>query len=256
MFSIAAGVMLIFLIFVMLAAERRAEMGMARAIGTKRRHLIAQFLFEGVAYNLGAALVGVVMGIGVGLLMAAMINSIVGSSGLRMTSHVEGRSLVIAFCLGALLTFLTVAVSSWRISRLNVVAAIRDLADESVKDASIGTALRRPLGDLRTCGRQLRRGRVVNALGALLAALWHTLTFPLVFVSRGPLLLLIGLLLVVLAHAVAAHPNGTVFRVGGSFLLIGAAMLLRWILSAVRVSDPGATASATRWPGWDWWSSS
>ena len=52
---IAAGVMLIFLIFVMLAAERRAEMGMARAVGTKRRHLIQQFLFEGYVYDLGAA---------------------------------------------------------------------------------------------------------------------------------------------------------------------------------------------------------
>ena len=33
LFSIAAGVLLIFLIFVMLAAERRSEMGMARAVG-------------------------------------------------------------------------------------------------------------------------------------------------------------------------------------------------------------------------------
>ena len=57
--------MLIFLIFVMLAAERRAEMGMARAVGTKRRHLIQLFLSEGMAYNLGAALVGVGLGIGV-----------------------------------------------------------------------------------------------------------------------------------------------------------------------------------------------
>jgi putative ABC transport system permease protein len=71
----------------------------------------------------------------------------------------------------------------------------------------------------------------------LVAALWHTITFPLVFLSRGPLLLLIGLLLVGLSHAVAAHPNGTVFRLGGSFLIIGASMLLRWILTAVRVPD-------------------
>jgi hypothetical protein len=32
-FSIAAGILLIFLIFMMLAAERRSEMGMARAVG-------------------------------------------------------------------------------------------------------------------------------------------------------------------------------------------------------------------------------
>ena len=57
-FSIAAGILLIFLIFVMLAAERRGELGIARAIGTRRGHLVQMFIFEGVAYDLVAALVG------------------------------------------------------------------------------------------------------------------------------------------------------------------------------------------------------
>ena len=237
LFSIAAGVMLVFLIFVMLAAERRAEMGMARAIGTKRRHLIQQFLFEGYAYNLGAALVGVTLGIGVGLLMASVINGIFGSFGLTLTGHVEGRSLVIAFCLGALLTFLTVAFSAWRISRLNVVAAIRDLPDETLKDGSIGSALARPFRDVAACGRLLRRGRVFRALGSLVVALWHLVTLPFVFLSRGPLPLLLGLLLLGLSQANKAHPNGTVFRLGGALLIVGAAMLLRWALVAARVPD-------------------
>ena len=46
-FSIAAGILLIFLIFVMLAAERRRELGIARAIGTRRGHLVEMFTFEG-----------------------------------------------------------------------------------------------------------------------------------------------------------------------------------------------------------------
>jgi len=237
LFSIAAGVMLVFLIFVMLAAERRAEMGMARAIGTKRRHLIQQFLFEGYAYNLGAALVGVTLGIGVGLLMASVINGIFGSFGLTLTGHIEGRSLVIAFCLGALLTFLTVAFSAWRISRLNVVAAIRDLPDETLKDGSIGSALARPFRDFAACGRLLRRGRVFRALGSLVVALWRLVTLPLVFFSRGPLPLLLGLLLLGLSQANKEHPNGAVFRLGGALLIVGAAMLLRWVLVAARVPD-------------------
>ena len=51
-FSIAAGILLIFLIFVMLAAERRGELGIARAVGTRRGHLVQMFLFEGIAYDL------------------------------------------------------------------------------------------------------------------------------------------------------------------------------------------------------------
>src|SRR5919106_2392776 len=56
-FSIAAGILLIFLIFVMLAAERRGELGIARAVGTRRGHLVQMFTFEGAAYDLAAALV-------------------------------------------------------------------------------------------------------------------------------------------------------------------------------------------------------
>src|SRR6478672_5629752 len=62
-FTIAAGILLIFLVFVMLAAERRGEMGTARAIGTQRRHLVQMFLFEGAAYDVLAAAVGAVLGL-------------------------------------------------------------------------------------------------------------------------------------------------------------------------------------------------
>src|SRR5215207_2213183 len=48
-FSIFAGGLLIFLIFVMLAAERRGELGIARAVGTRRGHLVQLYLFEGLS---------------------------------------------------------------------------------------------------------------------------------------------------------------------------------------------------------------
>ncbi len=64
-FAIIAGVVLIVNIFVMLAEERKAEMGMARAVGMKRAQLTRLFLFEGSFYAAGAALVGVFAGIGI-----------------------------------------------------------------------------------------------------------------------------------------------------------------------------------------------
>ena len=39
--------------------------------------------------------------------------------------------MVVAYCLGVVITFLAVVVSSWRISRLNIVAAVRDIPDVS-----------------------------------------------------------------------------------------------------------------------------
>jgi putative ABC transport system permease protein len=234
LFSIATGIMLIFLIFVMLAAERRAEMGMARAIGTKRRHLIQQFLFEGYVYNLAAALVGIVLGIGVGLLMVKVMASVFGTAGISLQSHVEPRSVVVAFSLGALVTFITVAVSSWRISRLTIVAAIRDLPDPSGSKGTVGAAFKRPLTDLANVGRRLRRGRVPGALAALIAAPWHFLTAWLVFIGRGPLLLLLGYLL---ARQGAQEQSQFSYGVGVSLLIVGAANLVRWILAVRHVSE-------------------
>ena len=74
-FSIAAGILLIFLIFVMLAAERRSELGIARAVGTRRGHLVQMFMFEGVAYDLAAAVVGAALGALVALGMVIVMAS-------------------------------------------------------------------------------------------------------------------------------------------------------------------------------------
>ena len=52
LFSIGVGILLIILIFSMLAAERRSEMGMARAVGAQRAQLVHQFLSEGTVYAL------------------------------------------------------------------------------------------------------------------------------------------------------------------------------------------------------------
>jgi putative ABC transport system permease protein len=129
LFSIAAGVLLILLIFMMLAAARKSEMGMARAVGTKRRHLIQMFIFEGTAYDLAAAVVGVGLGVAVTYAIAGIVARIFQNTPLDLAFHMEPRSLVAAFTLGILVTFVTVAVASWRVSRLNIVRAIRDIPE-------------------------------------------------------------------------------------------------------------------------------
>jgi putative ABC transport system permease protein len=128
-FSMAAGILLIFLIFVMLAAERRPEMGMARAVGTQRRHLVQTFLYEGAAYDIAAAAVGAVLGIGVSYVMVKAVAAAFTDEDLHLAYSLSGRSLVIAYAMGVLLTLVVVTVSAWRVSRLNIVSAIRDLPE-------------------------------------------------------------------------------------------------------------------------------
>jgi hypothetical protein len=43
--------------------------------------------------------------------------------------HVTLRTLVVSYCLGVVMTFVTVVLSSVRISRLNIVAAVRGLEE-------------------------------------------------------------------------------------------------------------------------------
>jgi putative ABC transport system permease protein len=128
-FSIAAGILLIFLIFVMLAAERRTEMGVARAIGTQRGHLVQTFLFEGAAYDLIAAAVGALLGVLVSLGMVAGIGHAFSSESISVEYSVRWQSVLIAYTMGVLLTFLVVAFSAWRVSVLNIVTAVRNLPD-------------------------------------------------------------------------------------------------------------------------------
>src|SRR5205823_5090656 len=129
-FSIAAGILLIFLIFVMLAAERRSELGIARAVGTRRGHLVQMFLYEGIAYDLIAAAVGALIGIAVAYGMVLVMAGAFDTSGdFHISYSVKPTSVVLAYTIGVLLTLAVVAFSAWRVSRMNIVSAIRNLAD-------------------------------------------------------------------------------------------------------------------------------
>ena len=189
LFSIMVGVLLIFLIFVMLAAARRTEMGMARALGAKRHHLVQMFVFEGTAYALVAAAIGVVIGLGVSALIVTVANQFIGAfeEGFRFTSHFTARSAIVAYCLGMLITFGTVAFSAYRVSRMNIVTAIRGLPEPlvlpverslKIRLLALVRAIFRPFVFAFKSGRSAFHGAFgASALNAGLMLLW-LLVFP------------------------------------------------------------------------------
>ena len=129
-FSVVAGLLLIVNIFVMMAEERKAEMGVSRAIGLQRTDLTAAFLLEGAVFAILAAALGSLVGLGLGYAMMWVFGLVVPlEEGLRVGFYFEPSSVALAFAIGAVMTFASVAVASWRISRLNVVRAIRDLPE-------------------------------------------------------------------------------------------------------------------------------
>ncbi|MBT3363294.1 MAG: ABC transporter permease [Chloroflexi bacterium] len=136
-FSIAAGILLIFLIFVMLAAERKRELGIARAVGMQRNHVVRLFAFEGAVYSLIAAAVGALLGVAVAWIMVRIIGIAFGQMDLNLTFALNWRSVIIAYTLGMAITFAVVLISSWRVSRLNIVRAIRDIPEPSISSKTM-----------------------------------------------------------------------------------------------------------------------
>ncbi|MFD0526538.1 FtsX-like permease family protein [Kitasatospora arboriphila] len=123
-------------IFVMLAEERKTQLGMLRAVGLKRAHLIGSFSIEGALYALAAALPGVAIGIAVGWGVAVAAAQIfrswsVDGSGLDIAFAVTPTSLVNGAALGLVIALAAIVATSARISRFNVIAAVRDLPVES-----------------------------------------------------------------------------------------------------------------------------
>ena len=168
LFGITAGLVLIFLIFVMLAAERKPEMGMVRAVGAQRGHLVNMFVFEGRAYDLEAAAVGMALGVSIGMIIAITLGRAFAGSGLTIHPNISPRSLIVSYSLGMLVTFATVLFSANRVSRLNIVSAIRDLPEPPRPPSYLRDRLLAPFKMVADGFRALFRLRPLQALQAWL----------------------------------------------------------------------------------------
>ncbi|TLZ84513.1 MAG: ABC transporter permease, partial [Methanobacteriota archaeon] len=135
-FGILAGILLIVNIFVMLAEERKPELGIARAVGFLRRDLLTAFALEGTFYAIVAAAVGALAGLGLGYVMIYFFDRLVPHGDVVVTFHFDPTSVITAFVAGTSLTWVTILLASWRVSRLNIVRAIRDLPEPATPERS------------------------------------------------------------------------------------------------------------------------
>src|SRR4051794_16427892 len=127
-FSIIAGALLLVNIFVMLAEERKAQLGMLRAIGMKRSRLVGALTLEGSTYAVASILPGVLLGVLVGYGVAFVAAKIFSSwstdgSGLAISFAVTPTSLVNGVAMGLIIAIATILLTSVRISRFNIIGA-------------------------------------------------------------------------------------------------------------------------------------
>jgi putative ABC transport system permease protein len=244
-FSIIVGLLLIFLVMVLLASSRSTEMGMARAIGLKRRHLIQMFTFEGAVYALGAAIIGTALGALVSIVMVGLLQQAIGSDEFQIRTSFTARSAWISFSTGFLLTLITVGISSYRVSKLNIVVAIRGLSEQLVRKPktsfkeTLSIAAVGFLGPIYIMAT-FRTGITMIKVTSVVRA---TILWPLSFVRelirtlslvirQGWLLILLG---IVIHRLGMSLDNGTLFSVGVSMSIIGTGLLLRKLLTHSRL---------------------
>jgi len=197
-FTIIAGVALIINIFVMLAEERKPEMGISRAIGMQRGDLTQSFVFEGVVYALLAAVVGALVGLVIAVVMFALFSTVF-AGGFQFTLHFKMSSLVIAGCAGFLITLLTVGAASWRVSNLNIVRAIRDI----------------PEPVLAKSGKKYLATGIAGVFFGLLLLYFGVTAKQAMGLDAGPSLVALGASMVLIRYL---HPRWP-FTISGAFII-------------------------------------
>ena len=254
-FSIASGILLIFLIFVLLAGARKSEMGMARAVGAKRRNLIEMFVFEGTAYALVSAAIGVVLGLVVSALMVGILNSVFSTfeDDFTLQLHFTLPTIIVSYCLGMAITFATVGISAYRVSHLNIVAAVRNLPESLVPTEPVRLSRRlfglllgivRPAIFLWRAVRSLvKRDFVAAAVHLISALVWLSVIVWVVdilvqlfkviwpYLLQGWLLVLIGAGLTGGSLALPPLQLWSAFGGGVSLVLTGMGLFARSLLA-------------------------
>ena len=205
-FGILAGILLIVNIFVMLAEERKPELGIARAVGFLRRDLLTAFALEGTFYAIVAAALGALAGLGLGYVMIYFFDRLVPHGDVVVTFHFDPTSVITAFVAGTALTWVTILLASWRVSRLNIVRAIRDLPEPGTPERS----------------RDFLIAGILTSLAGLALTAWGFLTDTGIGKIPGPPVLAIGL-------GVAAASRGWA-RIA---LTLASLFNLLWILTPV-----------------------
>src|SRR5881628_1900839 len=208
-FTVIAGVLLIINIFVMLAEERKGEMGVARALGMRRTNLVRSFVSEGLLYALLSSAVGTFTGLLVAGVILWGFSQVFGASAFGGTGFIltwTDSDLINGFAIGFLITMATIVIASWRVSKLNIVRAIRDIPE--------------PVPH-RSTRRQVAAGAAIAVLGAL-GFVVALLRENLLLQDLGP----VGLAFGVAVLTMRAVPARAVFTAAGLMLVLGGLLIV------------------------------
>ncbi|MFW6120120.1 MAG: ABC transporter permease [Petrotogales bacterium] len=144
-FAILAGVLLLANIYFMLAEERRTELGTLRALGYTRKKVSMVILYEGFFYSILASIIGVPVGMGISkFLLDKFVDLFTNITGLipvegasqfgqtfqmSFSFYIKPQSIFYGFFLGLIVPMAVVIYSSRKISKMNIVKAVRGIPE-------------------------------------------------------------------------------------------------------------------------------
>jgi putative ABC transport system permease protein len=144
--AILVGSFLIFNTFSITVAQRVSEFGMLRTLGASRR----QILTDVVAEALAIGVIGAVIGIGGGFVIALLLNSLLEAFEIDLPTTglvMETRTVLVSLAVGILVTVFSSLVPALRSTRVPPIAALHAVAPSPTRRRRlIGIAVSLVLG--------------------------------------------------------------------------------------------------------------
>lgn len=137
-FTLIAAGLLAFTLFSALVEERRAELGIARALGLTRGEVALSMTIEGALYAVAAALVGLALGVALLFGIFAGIGLFAPEDAPDFAVHLTPRVVLTAFLGGTLIPLATIGFASLRFARLDPARAIRGIPDDPKGKRQLG----------------------------------------------------------------------------------------------------------------------
>jgi putative ABC transport system permease protein len=121
--AVFVGAFLIFNTFSITVAQRVTEFGMLRTLGASRPQILVSVLFEAIAIGL----LGAIVGIGGGYVMAVLLNALLKAFNVDLPTTglvMETRTIVVALLVGIVVTSVSSMVPAVRSTRVPPIAAL------------------------------------------------------------------------------------------------------------------------------------
>ena len=176
--ALLVGAFIIFNTFSILVAQRTRELGLLRAVGGSRRHIVTSVLTEALAVGIVASTAGIVLGLGAAHGLLAIMRMI----GFELPSApvvFRGRTAALGLVAGVLVTVAAAVIPARRAMRTSPMAAI------------VG----RTADEAHGFGRRVGTGATVTLLGlaSLFIGLFGRVETPLLAIGLGSAGVLVGI---------------------------------------------------------------